>query len=723
MAQFGNIADWLEYDRINQANQKANLVGEALEGLGVALGKGVKQQLDKKGKKGKKDVKPTSQEDLLVGLAKAVPNDYKDPTNPDPSKIPTLQDLKERPKNDLLDVAREGAVTSEDVKKVNTGALPPAVEEKVEETPLIPPAPLAPVTSPSLIDISTGLVTPSATVGHTLTDGDSYYGQGNKTIDRNRNVGDQLVEGDGLPGVNFRARNYQNYSQSFLQAPTGDNAYGPQNKPNSGINRLSPFPRKATVGVTDESSGQTTAAKQPQRKPRRQYDYRGDNYLDAQALSEMIDPAAVSSRTAQYAVGSYNASVKERAYSRMAWEKTQKGIEDVFSTLEAPKSGVNTIDGAMTLLSQQAKHTYLDLQNRKNEMSPGEYTLALEGLKAAPRQLGQAMGILKQRVEQFAENRHSLSKGNNKYTLDVLDSLAKNEGSIVPEMRDGIAYLTGKTALGEDVNVAMSEILNGKNDFKFLTRFDPSATLNTMVDKYGKMKTEAEFRTSTGAGVKSRAVPIESFENDVRSDFNKMLNDPNVLRSVVADYLGADYDTFEEIKKAGLDPKQLAINELYDQFKTKFNPVQEQVDIVNYKSLDPNQQRFKREEEKLKLKALKNKASGQAGGDYGSIARDLLGDMSEVEVFTSESGPKTPEEAYKKFPNLRKLVGSKGIKDVTVEKGALQFFGKSSSKDGKETVENSYTLDLTQPYDVILQQVANIAEQTGYKPVGKKKLP
>ena len=44
MAQFGNIADWLEYDRINQANQKANLVGEALEGLGVALGKGVKEQ-------------------------------------------------------------------------------------------------------------------------------------------------------------------------------------------------------------------------------------------------------------------------------------------------------------------------------------------------------------------------------------------------------------------------------------------------------------------------------------------------------------------------------------------------------------------------------------------------------------------------------------------------------------------------------------------------------
>lgn len=709
MAQFGNIADWLEYDRINQANQKANLVGEALEGLGVALGKGVKEQLDKKGKKGKKDVKPTPQEDLLAGLAKAVPNHNLDPANPDPQKHPTLQDLEEMPENDLLDVAREGTVTPEDVKNVNTEVLPPEAEEEIVETPVYtpPPVPLATVTSQSLIDVSTGLVTPTATVGHTLTDGDSYYGQGGKTIDRNQ-----------------QAQNYQNYSKSFLQAPTGDNAYyGPQNKPNSGINRLSPFPRKATVGVTDESSGQTTAAKQQQRRPRRQYDYRGDNYLDAQALSEMIDPAAVSSRTAQYAVGSYNASVKERAYSRMAWEKTQKGIEDVFSTLEAPKSGVNTIDGAMTLLSQQAKHTYLDLQNRKNEMSPGEYTLALEGLKAAPRQLGQAMGILKQRVSDFAENRHLLSKGNNKETLDVLDSLAKNEGNIVPEMRDGVAYLTGKTALGKDVNVAMSEILNGKNDFKFLTRFDPSETLNTMVDKYGKMKTEAEFRTSTGAGVKSRAVPIESFENDVRSDFNKMLNDPNVLRSVVADYLGADYDTFEEIKKAGLDPKQLAINELYDQFKTKFNPVQEQVDIVNYTSLDPNQQRFKREEEKLKLKALKNKASEQAGGDYGSIARDLLGNMSEVEVFTSESGPKTPEEAYKKFPNLRKLVGSKGIKDVTIKNGALQFFGKSSSKDGKETVENSYTLDLTQPYDVILQQVANIAEQTGYKPVGKKKLP
>ena len=147
-----------------------------------------------------------------------------------------------------------------------------------------------------------------------------------------------------------------------------------------------------------------------------------------------------------------------------------------------------------------------------------------------------------------------------------------------------------------------------------------------MVNKYGKLKKDAEFRTTTGAGIESKTLPIEVFEKDVKSDINKMLADDNILRSVVADYLDADFDTFEEIKAAGLDPKTLAANELYNQFKTKFDPLKEQTSIKTYKSIDPNAEKFKREEEKLKLEKLKS----QIGSKGGSNSKDGLDSLSQT---------------------------------------------------------------------------------------------
>ena len=401
-----------------------------------------------------------------------------------------------------------------------------------------------------------------------------------------------------------------------------DQTYGP-----------SPFPRRKAVGVQSGAMIETPQAERAQ-VMQQAYNPSTDPYLDEQGRAEMLLPSSTLGSSGAALAEGYNRRIRRQSYARQAFDKAQKGLEDVFSSLQAPKSGVNSIDAAVNIMGTQAKKAFVELEKNKYNMDPAEYTTARQSILDQPKQIGQSMRILKKRVDDFIENRHLLSKGNNPETIDLLDSLSKNEGSIQPVMRDGIAYLVGKTGGGGDVDVPLSEIVNGRNDFKFLTRFDPAGTLDTMVTKYSKIKKDAEFRTSTGAGVESRTLPISAFEKDVKSDLNKMLADENILRSVVADYLDADFDTFEEIKAAGLDPKTLAVNELYNQFSVKFDPVSQQRDIQSYKSIDPA-------ERALKLQGLKEKAGGGGKAGIDSLSQ-TFSDPNFYASFESNEGI-TPE--------------------------------------------------------------------------------
>lgn len=581
MAQFGTIADWLNYDKIRMASAKRNLVGE---GIGEAF-TGIAQIIEEKvdGKK-KKDAKKQEEikTNLLDRLKKAVPP----PTNLDPNPTQletdvslTLQAEKERPNNDPK-------------KIIDT---PPPVNTPAAELSK---------TDPLDFSISTSYNTPS-----------------DRTFDlydySNQNYNSQLTIGDSIKNKSATtkdlARMAQNQMMSFLLP--SDSTYGP-----------SPFPRrKRSVGVQSGAIVETAEREQKDYQSRR-YNPEQDPYLDEQGRAEMIStPGFLGGSAGAFAEG-YNLRIKRRSYARKSFDKAQKGLEDVFSQLQVESSSVDSIDAATDIMGQQAKKAFLELEKNKYNMEPGEYTAAKQSILSQPKLIGQSMAVLKKRIDDFTENRHLLSKGNNPETLDLLDSLSKNEGTIQPVMRDGKAYLVGKTGSGSDIDIPLSEIANGRNDFKFLTRFDPNETLTNMVNKYGKLKKDAEFRTATGAGIESKTLPIDVFEKDVKSDINKMLADDNILRSVVADYLDADFDTFEEIKAAGLDPKNLAANELYNQFKTKFDPLKEQTSIKTYKSIDPNVEKFKREEEKLKLEKLKS----EIGSKGGSNSKDGLDSLSQT---------------------------------------------------------------------------------------------
>ena len=317
-----------------------------------------------------------------------------------------------------------------------------------------------------------------------------------------------------------------------------------------------------------------------------------EDELDYEALSKAQAAPSYLQEIGAAAAEGYNIRVKRDAYKRKAFDKAAEGLEDNFSKLELQPSGFSSFDGTMRIMGKEMQKSFLDLENMKYDLDPAQYLSTRSNILAQPKILNSAITTLKQRVADFDDNRDMLSKGNDAKTIDILDSLSKNEGTLKPEFVDGVPYLKGKTAGGEEVSVPISEIANGKNDFKFLTKANINDPLNALVDKYSKLKTEAEFKNAQGSGLKKTTLPVSVFKDSLMSDFDQILNSDAILRSVVADYMGADYDTFEEIKVSGNDPKEMAKNQLYEMFVEKFDPYTQTQDITSYTRASTDRQKL-----------------------------------------------------------------------------------------------------------------------------------
>lgn len=120
------------------------------------------------------------------------------------------------------------------------------------------------------------------------------------------------------------------------------------------------------------------------------------------------------------------------------------------------------------------------------------------------------------------------------------------------------------------------------------------------------------------------------------------------------------------------------------------------------------------------------RGSKESKANYLSAATDILKDQSSFEnikkEYFADGSTTTKEEFYNVFPGIAKLVGTKNIKDIGIEGNQVTFYGNTTSSmnaDGGESskVETTGALDLNAPYDVLLQQIANVIEQNDYAQV------
>lgn len=579
MAQFGTIADWLEYSDIRKAMTERNLTGLAVGAIGQTIGQAVDEIGPIGGKKTKEGSRETEKPlDLFETFAIQKPKF--DKTNPDAQ----IYDFEKY----LL-------------KKRNE---PPTPVEKRDEVQLTGTAAL------------------------------NFAGEPEEAgeIEKLRDTTGKGMSSNVSMAIDPNTRKFQ---QQFIKIdPAGINL---------DVNSVLGMPR-----IKDD--------------------------LDYDALAKAQAAPSYLQEIGAAAAEGYNIRVKRDAYKRKAFDKAAEGLEDNFSKLELQPSGFSSFDGTMRIMGKEMQKSFLDLENMKYDLDPTQYLSARSNILAQPKILNSAITTLKQRVADFDDNRDMLSKGNDAKTIDILDSLSKNEGTLKPEFINGVPYLTGKTAGGENVSVPISEIANGKNDFKFLTKANINDPLNALVNKYSKLKTEAEFKNAQGSGLKKTTLPVSVFKDSLMSDFDQILNSNAILRSVVADYMGADYDTFEEIKASGNDPKEMAKNQLYEMFEQKFDPYTKLQEIKSYSRTSTNQQKLTAgEREVQRIKSL----------------LDSKGNIT--------------ENNYKEFLTLVPDFTKKGYKSK-MKDGRLQI-GK-----GNDLVLD---IDLSNP-TLAKQQLANLAGVTGY---------
>jgi hypothetical protein len=524
MAQFGTIADWLEYDRIKLAQTEQNILGRAVGELGAGIG-------DALG-----DYTPDEPEspDIARKKISIVPYNFKPGiVTPDFDKLNeylkpnniTTATLKDRPPTDDSNDS-DDIVEDEPVKETN------AANSEANER----------------IDILAG-------------PWDAFLGADNTPsnevkipwINPFSSDSDDSAKVNTRKGSSSRRRKKLQSTNSSIQRNLDQAAAYYEEK----FNIKSPIKRIGRDGMDDQARSESV-----------------------QSRGYIYNPATGKANTS-FAEG-YNARLIRDSRKRQVWDNAAKSLDDAISATTVEPSGFNMLDGALQMLGSQMQQSYLDLKNNKYDMQPEEFKMLEAKAVNMPKQINQTMQVLTQRVKDFEENRSSLSKATPTTTVEILDSLAKNEGTLRPIIENGVPYLAGKTYAGTDVKVAMSEITNGKNDFKFFKQADLNEPLQGLVDKYSKLKTEAEFRSESGSGLVKTTIPIESFKNSIMSDFDTLLSDENTLRTVVSDYMGADFDTFEEIKASGNDPKEMAKNQLYSMFENKWAPYSEQKDITSY---------------------------------------------------------------------------------------------------------------------------------------------
>ena len=518
MAQFGTIEDWLKYDRIKLAQTEQNILGRAVGEIGQGIGDALGDYTPED-KKEEQDTENVDPREFFKNQ-KFDANPLEVTLNNFDPIIFTPSNVKERPKKVYQPNTMVGGLEWEIGK---TATFDPRVVDKP------------------------------------LTENDSL----------------------GYEGLNYMTP----IVPGSADDPAAQNQFG-SGLPQIGLNPLGSgiaYGEKAIKRNLDQAAAyyeEKFNIKSPIKRV-------GQDGMDDQARSESVqsrgyiyNPATGKTNTA-FAEG-YNARLVRESRKRQVWDNAEKSLDDAISATTVEPSGFNMLDGTLQILGSQMQQSYLDLQSNKYDMSPEEFAQRKAQSTRMPKLINQTMQVLKQRVSDFEENRSSLSKATPTTTVEILDSLAKNEGTLRPVIEDGIPYLAGKTYAGTDVKVAMSEITNGKNDFKFFKQADINKPLQGLVDKYSKLKTEAEFRSETGSGLVKTTIPIGSFKDSIMSDFDTLLSDENTLRTVVSDYMGADFDTFEEIKASGNNPKEMAKNQLYAMFEKKWAPYSKQRDVTSY---------------------------------------------------------------------------------------------------------------------------------------------
>ena len=690
MAKFGTIHNWLDYDSIRMAGvtkEMANIVGKSIGAASVLGGEVVDQAFrnyetkEDKAKKleirDKKTIKTLESLDELFEEEDAL----------------ELVSEAERIQNELTPVQID---ENEFNPQKNQGKGSKKITEENEETPPPPPPPPVPpqdenfsfntfeslfptfgrgidgnITSITPIGLDAGLTPEQETLSKIRRHFDKRnkerkasgdisstaemakyirsLGPGEQNIFAKSIGKESWLDLDSLTDRDFEEYllpgTYGGIGNKFTKAPTKRlNLTDPSSK--------APFPRLSPLGRYKE-----TPLNQMQ------------DMLEYGTISEASMPDYLG-KIGKAAEQGYNRAVQKFNYNLKVQKERLKGINEQYSSLKVDPTGLSSLDANLKILGKSMQGAYMELMSKEKSMNPFDFMQEKQKLLEQPVIINQAIKTLQQRVKDFNDNRYEVGQATNAKTIDILDTLSKGGGNLKPIYKDGVPYLVGTTLGGQDVDVAISEIANGNNDFKFIK----SETVQPFIDDIIKDYTATEKYYTEGGGIMERKKLRPGWEQVATSKFKealKMKGEPG-MRGYAA-LFGTNFDGYNKMLEQGEDIEGFLVDSFLNRVNQEFQPYAQSIQTGQ---LRPTKTSTTQSERNIAItKARLDKK--------GNITKDN----------------------YEEFLNL--VEGYQGKYIARVENNILQV---ADNTTGKIRLK----IDLSKPL-LAKQSLANLAGVTGYQ--------
>ena len=265
----------------------------------------------------------------------------------------------------------------------------------------------------------------------------------------------------------------------------------------------------------------------------------------------------------------YNRAVQKFNYNLKVQKERLKGINEQYSSLKVDPTGLSSLDANLKILGKGMQGAYMELMSNKNSMNSFDFMQEKQKLLEQPVIINQAIKTLQQRVKDFNDNRYEVGQATNSTTIDILDTLSKGGGNLKPIYKDGVPYLVGTTLGDQYVEVAISEIANGNNDFKFIK----SETVQPFIDDIIKDYTATEKYYTEGGGIMERKKLRPGWEQVATSKFKetlKMKGEPG-MRGYAA-LFGTNFDGYNKMLERGDDIEGFLVDSFLNRVNQEFQP-------------------------------------------------------------------------------------------------------------------------------------------------------
>ena len=265
----------------------------------------------------------------------------------------------------------------------------------------------------------------------------------------------------------------------------------------------------------------------------------------------------------------YNRAIQKFNYNLKVQKERLKGINEQYSSLKVDPTGLSSLDANLKILGKSMQGAYMELMSKKNSMNPFDFMQEKQKLLEQPVIINQAIKTLQQRVKDFNDNRYEVGQATDSRTIDILDTLSKGGGDLKPIYKDGVPYLVGTTLGGKNVDVAISEIANGNNDFKFIK----SETVQPFIDGIMKDYTVDEKYYAEGGRIMLRKKLRPGWEKVATARFKedlKMKGEPG-MRGYAA-LFGTNFDGYNKMLEQGEDIEGFLVDSFLNRVNQEFQP-------------------------------------------------------------------------------------------------------------------------------------------------------